>query len=169
MIPLLILAAAFLPMAFEARLSARHEKALRAEGGFEPRDDVYRWMQVVYPAAFLTMAAEAAVRHATIDRWFAIGVVIFVLGKAIKYWAIATLGSRWCFRVLVPPASSLITDGPYRLLRHPNYVGVMGELAGIGLAGHALVAGTLSVIAFAVLLILRIRVEERALAQAARR
>src|SRR5262245_47763613 len=153
-------------MAFEARLSARHERALRAAGAIEPADDVYHWMQIVYPAAFLAMAIEAMVRRADVNHVFVLGTGVFILGKAIKYWAIATLGSRWSFRVLVPPASSLITHGPYRYLRHPNYVGVIGELAGLAIAARATVSGAISVVLFAVLIALRIRVEERALARA---
>ena len=150
-------------MAVEARLSARHERALRSAGAIEPADDVYRWMQIAYPAAFLTMAFEAARRGVGFDHLFALGIAVFVLGKAIKYWAVATLGSRWTFRVLVPPSSSLITHGPYRYLRHPNYVGVIGELVGLALAARATVSGAISVGLFAVLIARRIRVEERAL------
>jgi methyltransferase len=162
-VALLVLVLAFLPMAFEARLSARHERALRSAGAIEPADDVYRWMQIVYPAAFLIMAVEAMVRRADLNQVFAFGIAVFILGKGIKYWAIATLGSRWSFRVLVPPSSSLIAHGPYRYVRHPNYVGVIGELAGLALAARATVFGTIAVVLFAGLIALRIRVEERAL------
>ena len=165
-VALIVLALAFLPMAFEARLSTRHERALRAAGAIEPPDDVYRWMQIVYPAAFLTMAVEAMLRRADLNQMFVLGIAVFMLGKAIKYWAVATLGSRWTFRVLVPPSSSLITKGPYRYLRHPNYVGVIGELAGLALAAGAIVSGAISVVLFAMLIALRIRVEERALGRA---
>ncbi len=165
-VALIVLVLAFLPMAFEASLSARHERALRAAGAIEPADDVYRWMQIVYPAAFLTMAVEAMARRADLNPVFLLGIGVFILGKSIKYWAIATLGSRWTFRVLVPPSSSLITHGPYRYLRHPNYVGVIGELAGLALAARATVSGTISVLLFVLLIALRVRVEERALGRA---
>jgi methyltransferase len=163
MIALLVLALAFVPMAFEARLAARHDRALRAAGAVEPRDDVYPWMQIAYPAAFLIMAGEAAARHVAIDRAFAFGIAVFIAAKAIKYWAIATLGPRWTFRVLVPPSSSVVRHGPYKYIRHPNYLGVLGELAGLALVAHAFVSGTVSVALFAGLLVRRIRVEERAL------
>jgi methyltransferase len=88
---------------------------------------------------------------------------VFVLAKAVKYWAIATLGPRWTFRVLVPPRSTLVTGGPYRVMRHPNYLGVIGELAGFALMAHAAAAGTASVLMFAWLIARRIGVEERAL------
>jgi methyltransferase len=150
-------------MGLEARLSARHERALRAAGAFEPPDDVYHWMRIVYPATFLTMAIEAALRRAEVNDVFALGIVVFLLAKAIKYWAIATLGARWTFRVLVPPSSLPTTRGPYRFMRHPNYLGVIGELVGVALMARAAVTGTLSVAAFAMLLARRIQVEERAL------
>ena len=153
-------------MAFEARLASRHDRALRQAGAFEPPDDVYRWMQIVYPATFLSMAAEAAIRRVEVDQVFAAGIVVFLLGKAMKYWAIATLGPRWTFRVLVPPSSMLVTDGPYRYIRHPNYVGVVGEIAGLALVARAAISGPLSIVSFAVLIALRIRVEERTLDQA---
>ena len=165
-VPVFVLILAFLPMAFEARLSSRHERALRAAGAIEPADDVYSWMQIAYPAAFLSMAIEAAIRHVDVNQVFALGIVVFVLAKAIKYWAIATLGPRWTFRVLVPPSSSLVTRGPYRYMRHPNYLGVIGELVGLALAARATMSGPVSVVLFAALIVLRIRIEERALEKA---
>jgi len=93
------------------------------------------------------------------------GAVVFAAAKAIKYWAIATLGDRWTFKVLVLPGAPLVTGGPYRWLRHPNYVGVVGELVGAALMAYAPLAGAVSVLLFGVLLIARIRVEERALMQ----
>ena len=80
-----------------------------------------------------------------------------------RYWAIATLGDRWTFRVLVPPGSSRTLGGPYRVLRHPNYIGVAGELVGFALLAGAPIAGALACAGFGALLFARIRVEERAL------
>jgi methyltransferase len=166
MFPLFVflLALAFLPMALEARLAARHDRALRSAGAAEPKDDVFPLMQLGYPAAFLAMAFEAWARRAQPGRVFIAGTVVFALAKTIKYWAIATLGERWTFRVLVPPDSSRIASGPYRFMRHPNYLGVMGELAGMALMARAPIAGTLSIVIFGMLIAGRIQVEERALA-----
>jgi methyltransferase len=162
-VALIVLALAFIPMAFEARLAAEHDRTLRAAGAFEPKDDVFPVMQVVYPSAFLAMALEAVLRHAGVDAIFVAGVAVFAAAKAVKYWAIATLGPRWTFRVLVPPRSSLVQHGPYRFMRHPNYLGVMGELTGMALMAHAVIAGPVAVVLFAALIAARIRVEERAL------
>ena len=151
------------PMALEARLSARHDRALRAAGAAEPPGDVYRIMQVAYPACFVAMAAEAWWRGAQPNGTFAAGVVLFTAAKLLKYWAIATLGSRWTFRVLVPPHSTRVTAGPYRFLDHPNYVAVAAELAGMGLMAQAPVSAAVSIAGFGGLMLARIRVEDRAL------
>ena len=162
-VALIVLALAFLPMAFEARLAARHDRALRAAGASEPKDDVFPVMQVVYPTAFLAMALEAFLRGARVDAVFAAGAVVFAAAKTIKYWAIATLGPRWTFRVLVPPGSSLISGGPYRFMRHPNYLGVFGELVGTALMTGALIAGPIATLLFTSLMFRRSVVEHRAL------
>ena len=153
----------FAAMIAEANLAARHDRALRAAGAVEPRDDVYPVMQIVYPASFLAMLGEGYWRGAEPGAIFALGAAVFVAAKALKYWAIATLGARWTFRVLVPPGSSRILRGPYRWFTHPNYIGVMGELIGLAIAMRSVVAGSIAVVGFAVILMRRIAVEERAL------
>ncbi len=163
MIPLILLLAAFVPMLAEARLSARHDRVLRSTGAVEPPDDVLRWMRVAYPACFLAIVAEGWVRGSGVGPAFAAGLVLFALAKGLKYWAIATLGRRWTFRVLVPPQSRPVTGGPYRFLRHPNYAAVAGELVAMALMARAPVAGVASIAGFGALMMLRIRVEEREL------
>jgi methyltransferase len=162
-LPLILLAVAFVPMLLEARVAAAHDRALRAEGAAEPAGDVYRLMQIAYPACFLLMAAESWWRGAAPGRTFAGGLIIFMLAKALKYWAIGTLGTRWTFRVLVPPGSTCVTGGPYRVMRHPNYVAVVGELLGMAVMAQAPLTGVASLAGFGVLILARIRVEERAL------
>lgn len=162
MIPLAVLLV-FGPMVAEALLAAHHDRALRAAGAVEPPGDVYRIMQVAYPAGFLLMIAEGAMRPAAPDALFWIGAAIFAAAKALKYWAIATLGPRWTFRVLVPPQSQRIRRGPYRWLAHPNYLGVAGELLGVALAMRAVVTGPIAVAGFCLLMLRRVAIEEKAL------
>jgi methyltransferase len=154
---------AFVPMIGEARRSRRHDRALRALGAIEPPGDVYQVMQIAYPGCFVAIAGEAWLRATPLGPSFIAGVCLFALAKGLKYWAIATLGPRWTFRVLVPPGQPLIAGGPYRLMRHPNYAGVAGEIVGAALMGAAPMAGVASLLVFGGLMLARIRVEERAL------
>jgi methyltransferase len=150
-------------MAAETALSFRHARVLLAAGAVEPRDDVYGWMSMTYPACFVAMIAEGVWRGVGPDRWLIVGAVTLALAKAVKYWAIWSLGPRWTFRVLVPPSAPLVTRGPYRFLRHPNYVAVMGEILGVALLCKAILTGSVSLLGFGALLQRRVAVEERAL------
>ena len=154
----------FVSMIAEAVRAGHNDRALRLAGAVEPRDDVYRVMQIAYPACFLAMLAEGVMRSSGTGPAFWIGAAVFAAGKALKYWAIATLGPRWTFRVLVPPGGERIRRGPYRWLSHPNYLGVAGELLGVAIAMRAFVAGPVAVIGFCLLMRRRIVVEEKALA-----
>ena len=150
-------------MLVEARRAAANERAQRARGGVEPSGDVYALMQVIYPASFLLMLAEGAWRGMPTLPIFIAGVAIFGATKALKWWAIVSLGPFWTFRVIVVPGSRRIVSGPYRFVPHPNYVAVVGEFIGVGLMTGAAVSGPLALLAFAALLVKRIAIEERAL------
>lgn len=165
---LLVLATVVTLMALETRRSRRQERMLRRRGAIEPPDDVYPVMQVLYPLAFLVPAMEGWVtaRHSA---WMlAAGIVVFGAAKALKYWTIAALGDRWSFRVLVLPGAPLVTHGPYRFARHPNYIAVAGEIAGAALLFGAPWGGAAFTILFGAVMRTRIRVEERALEAATR-
>lgn len=153
----------FVPMLFETMLSRRNEAALRARGAIEPRDDVYPWMQITYPTGFLAMVGECVLRQPPADAVLFVGCAIFVLGKALKYAAIAALGPLWSFKVLVIRGAPLVETGPYRWLRHPNYVGIVGELIGAALMAGSPIAGVIAFVTFGGIMLARIRVEERAL------
>lgn len=152
----------FVPMLFEARLAAGNEQIQRGRGGVEPQGDVYRYMQVAYPGVFVAMLVESVMRPSFHLMWLVTGLLVFVLGKGLKYWAIGTLGPHWTFRVIVVPGSTPVTSGPYRMFSHPNYVGVTGELLGVALMTEALTMGPLGVVLFVALMVRRVAVENRA-------
>jgi methyltransferase len=156
-------AVVFGSMIIEARRAARNERAQRARGGVEPPGDVYRLMRFVYPGAFLAMFAEGAARGTPPPGVVLGGALVFAASKVLKWWAIFSLGSCWTFRVIVVPGGALVARGPYRWLRHPNYVGVLGELAGVAAVAGAPLCGVVATGVFAALLVKRIAVEERAL------
>lgn len=157
------LAAVLLMMGAELIVSRRHEARLRALGAWEPADDVYATMRWAYPGAFVAMALEGAAAGTEPGATTVVGVVVFAASKLLKLWAIAALGPRWTFRVLVLPAAPLVAHGPYAFVRHPNYIAVVGELLGMALLVGARVTGPLTTVLFSLLLRRRIGVENRAL------
>lgn len=150
-------------MAIEARRAALNERAQRERGGIEPAGDVYNLMRIAYPLAFGAMFVEGMAREWPAPTVVAAGAAIFAVAKALKWWAIMTLGPRWTFRVIVVPGVALVRRGPYRFFRHPNYVGVVGELVGTAVVTGASVAGPVATVLFGALILKRIAVEERAL------
>lgn len=159
----LALVAVALLMLGEMALSVHNERALRARGAVEPAGDVYGTMRWAYPMAFVAMVGEGALAGPAPPAILAAGLATFGASKALKLWAISTLGVRWTFRVLVPPGAPLVERGPYAWLRHPNYVAVLGELAGVALLVWAPVTGVAALVGFGLLIRRRVAVEDRAL------
>ena len=153
-------------MLAELTRSRRNERELRRRGAFEPQGDVYRALALVYPLMFVAMAVEGTFFGSGADWLLIAGFTIFVAAKALKLWAIAALGLRWSYRVLVLPEAPLVTTGPYAHLRHPNYLAVFGEIAGFAMMVDAVWTGVGSLLLFGVLVRRRIAIEENALAVA---
>lgn len=162
-IALLTLLAVLLMMGGELILSAFNESRLRARGAIEPGGDVIAAMRWAYPGTFVAMAIEGALTGPAPATILVGGLVLFGLAKALKMWAIASLGPRWSYRVLVLPGEPLVQSGPYRFIAHPNYLAVVGEIAGVAATVWAPITGTLGIILFGWLMTKRIRVEDRAL------
>jgi len=165
------LSAVLVMMLAELARSRRNERELRRRGAIEPEGDVYRALAFAYPLMFVAMAIEGTFFGSSDDRLLIGGLAIFVAAKALKVWAIATLGLRWSYRVLVLPESPLVTTGPYAHVRHPNYLAVFGEIGGFAMMVDAVWTGVGSLLLFGVLVRRRIAIEENALetAQGSRR
>jgi methyltransferase len=155
--------AVLLVMAGESVLSGVNARFLRHRGAIEAEGDVFRAMRWAYPGAFIAMAIEGALIGPAPQYVLLSGLAVFGFAKALKAWAIAALGPRWTFRVLVLKDAPLVTTGPYRLINHPNYVAVIAELIGVAMIVRAPITGVLAVIGFGSLIRKRIRIEDRAL------
>lgn len=152
-----------LAMVVETIRSTRNTAALKSYGATTVHDPVWPVMASVYPAAFAAMFVESVVRGTPSRDQFIVGMLLLSLAKALKYYAIRSLGVRWSFRVMVIPDEPLVAEGPYRWLRHPNYVAVIGELLAAGVMFAAPVACVVCTLAFGEIIRRRIQVEERAL------
>lgn len=162
-IALITILASLLIMGGEAILSAFNEKQLRARGAVEPAGDVISLMRVAYPGAFIAMGIEGALTGPAPRDILMFGLALFGLAKALKVWAISSLGSKWSYRVLVVPGDPLVKTGPYQFISHPNYLAVVGEIVSVAAIVWAPIAGTLSALGFGALMIARIRIEDQAL------
>ncbi len=151
----------------EMLITRRNAARLLARGGRAEGDAHFPWMVILHAGLLIAAPLEAVV----FDRpflpalgWPMFGVVIMTMG--LRYWAITTLGDRWTTRVFVVPGEPPVTGGPYRYLRHPNYLAVILEVAALPLIHTAWWTATVVSLGNAWVLWTRIRVEETALEQA---
>jgi methyltransferase len=149
----------------ELRIAERHRRSLLARGGVEAGVGHYPWMVALHTAFLIACPLEVWL----LDRPFIPGLaaamlVLLALAVALRWWVIATLGERWTTRILFLPGASPITGGPYRFLRHPNYLAVAAEIAALPLVHTAWVTALVFSALDAWLLRVRIRAEEAALA-----
>lgn len=148
----------------ELRLSRRNEAAILTHGGREYGADHFGWMKALHMAWFVAMLAEVFLLDRPFIPWLAaVAFILLIIGQALRYAAILTLGPRWTVRVMTVPAEPPITRGIYRHVRHPNYLGVILEIVAVPLLHTAYLTALMFTLTNAALLAVRIRTEEHAL------
>jgi methyltransferase len=149
----------------ELAVARRHTRALLAAGGREHGRGHYPFMVALHAALLAGCLLEPLVAGRTFrPTRFAAGAAIVAAAEALRWWTIATLGDRWTTRVIVLPGRPLVTGGPFRFLRHPNYLAVALEVAALPLSvGAWITAVAASLVNGWLLLAVRIPCEERAL------
>ena len=148
----------------ELVLSKRNAARAFARGGVETGQRHYRFMVVFHTLFLVACVAEVfLLRRGFPGAWGWAALAGAVLAQGLRYWAIATLGDRWNSRIIVVPGLAPVTGGPYRFLRHPNYVAVVLELACVPLIHGAWWTALVFSVGNAALLYVRIRAEEAAL------
>lgn len=149
---------------FELWLSKRNAERAFAKGAVEAGQGHFGAMKLLHTLFLFACLGEVW----GLDRAFpgALGwaaLAAAVASQGLRYWAITTLGDRWNTRIIVLPEVPPVTGGPYRFVRHPNYVAVILELAAVPLIHGAWLTAAVFSVANAVLLRVRIRAEEAAM------
>ena len=161
-----LLALVALERGVELVLSSRNGRLARTRGAVETGQGHYPVMSVFHGAFLVACALEVVL----LDRpfpgvvgWIAFAVVL--AAQALRYWAVATLGWRWNTRIVVVPGAAPVTGGPYRFVRHPNYVAIIAEMLALPLVHGAWLTALVFSLGNAWLLRVRIRAEEQALGE----
>jgi methyltransferase len=154
---------------FELRVAKRHEAWARQRGGVERGAGHYPVMVALHTAFLICCAAEVFAFDRPFLPWLGWPALVLVLAShGLRWWCIAALGNQWNTRVIVVPGLPLVTArGPYRWLRHPNYLAVVAEIAFLPLVHTAWATAVAFTVANLVLLRHRVRVEEAALEELA--
>ena len=152
----------------ELAVSARHANGLLRRGGAEYGFGHFPVMVALHTGLIAGCVLEPLLAHRAFIPALGWPMLVVTVGaNGLRWWCIATLGSRWTARVIVLPGAPLVRSGPYRWFAHPNYVAVIVEGAALPLTGSAWITACAFTAANAVLLTVRIRCEVAALAAAA--
>lgn len=149
----------------ELVLSQRHAALSLRSGGEESGQGHFPAMVALHTMLLVGCWLEPIALHRAFIP--ALGWPMFalvLLANALRWWCIATLGSRWSARVIVMPGMPLVRTGPYRYFRHPNYAAVIVEGAALPLMGSAWITACAFTVLNAALLTVRVRCETKALA-----
>lgn len=157
-VALAILSLVTLERGAELVLAQRNTAALLARGGHEAGAGHYPPVVALHAAWLAGLWLLAPGRPVS---WPFL--LIFLALQPARAWVLATLGRRWTTRIVVVPGERLVSAGPYRFLRHPNYAIVVGEIATLPLAFGLVWYALLFSLANAGILWLRIRAEDEAL------
>jgi len=155
-----ILAAVVAQRLVELAWARRNTKRLKARGAVEVGARHYPLIVLLH-VTWLSAIALFLPRPAVI---YAVPLALFLLLQLVRIWILVTLGPYFTTRIITLPGAALVRTGPYRFVRHPNYVVVAGEILSLPLVfGEPLVALVFTLLN-AAMLYWRIRVEEAALA-----
>ena len=158
---LVLLAVAGLGRLMELRISRRNQKNLEKQGVRKIAEPHFRWMVFTHGAVLVCAAAEVLLLHRLLIPALAITMAcLFIFANVLRWWVIRTLAGHWNVEVMASSRVGVITSGPYRWIRHPNYVAVVIELFSLPMIHTAWITAVVGTLADLEILRRRLRVED---------
>jgi methyltransferase len=148
----------------ELQISRRHQREMVAHGAAKVNDPRFRWMVLLHTGVLVGAAVEVVFRHRPfIPVLAAVCFVIFLAANVVRWWVIRTLGEHWNVQIMNSTGLGVITTGPFRYVRHPNYAAVFVEMLVLPLIHTAWITAIAGSLAHIVVLSQRLSTEERVL------
>jgi len=151
----------------ELVLARRNERRARARGAVERGRGHYPFIVALHTLWLVSTLVEGILRGPELPVLWPVPLALFLLVQPLRYWALFSLGESWNTKILVVPGARPVRRGPYRYLNHPNYVVVVVEILSFPLIFGAWVTALVFTVLNAAVLYVRIREENRALAEVA--
>jgi methyltransferase len=145
----------------ELKISRRNQRKLEKQGVEKIHEPHFRWMVLVHGGILVGAALEVTLLHRPLIPALAISMgVLFILANVLRWWVIRTLAGYWNVEVMASPRVGVVTSGPYRWVRHPNYVAVVAELFSLPMIHTAWITALIGTFADLEILRRRLRVED---------
>lgn len=150
----------------ELSIAKSNEKWMKRMGGIEKGEKHYKWFILLHSSFFISIIVETSLKNHVLTEVNYMLLFIFLAAQAGRVWCMLSLGKFWNTKVIVLPGVALIKKGPYKYVKHPNYIIVAVELFVIALLVGAQLTAFLFPILHLFLLKVRIPSEEKALTRA---
>jgi methyltransferase len=148
----------------ELRISKRHQQQIVADGGSKVTDPKFLWMVLLHTLVLIGAAVEVVFLHRPFIPYLAaISFVLFIVANIIRWWVIRTLGEHWNVQVMDSTKLGVVTTGPFRYVRHPNYAAVFLEMFFLPLIHTAWITAIAGSLAHVLVLSQRLATEEKVL------
>lgn len=147
----------------ELGVANRNERWIRSQGAIEVGASHYKWMVLMHTAFFVSLLVEVLFFNRPLSPFWGWLLAIFLLMQVLRVWCLSSLGKFWNTKILILPGANVQKKGPYRWVRHPNYVIVTTELIVLPLLFSAYYTAVLFLLLNLWMLSVRIPAEERAL------
>ncbi|WP_188453903.1 isoprenylcysteine carboxyl methyltransferase family protein [Virgibacillus oceani] len=150
----------------ELIIAKRNEQWMKDRGGIEKGEKHYKWFVILHIMFFLSIVFEVQTQTDSDRQLNYFLFSIFLAAQLGRVWCIQTLGKFWNTKIIVLPGVSIIKKGPYKYIKHPNYLIVLVELFVIPLIYGAYITAVLFPLLHLGLLRIRVPREEKALTKA---
>jgi methyltransferase len=145
----------------ELWISRRHQRHLESRGAERVSEPKFWWMATLHTTVLIGAAIEVVwMKRPFYPGLAGIAFVVFLLANAVRWWVIYTLGDHWNVKVMDSTRLGVVTSGPFRFVRHPNYAAVFAEMLALPLIHSAWITAILGSIAHAIVLAQRLSTEE---------
>jgi methyltransferase len=145
----------------ELGISRRNQRQLEKQGVRKIPEPHFRWMVLLHGGVLVCAGAEVLLLHRPLIFALAIPMaVLFVLANLLRWWVIRTLAGHWNVEVMESSRVGVVSSGPYRWVRHPNYVAVVVEIFSLPMIHTAWITAILGTLGDLEILRRRIKVED---------
>lgn len=150
----------------ELFIARRNETWMKLRGAIEVGKGHYKFIVLIHCLFFVSLILEITYFQKEVANNWIYLFIIFLCLQGLRFWSLFSLGRFWNTKIIILPNNELISKGPYKYVRHPNYIVVTLELLIIPLMFDAIITACLFTILNAIALSIRIPIEEKALMKA---
>ena len=149
---------------FELRVSRRHQQQMIAAGATKVNEPQFRWIVIVHTAVLIGAALEVVLlRRPFLPLLAGSMLFLFLAANGVRLWVVRTMGKLWNVQVMNSTGLGVVTSGPFRFVRHPNYSAVFVEMFSLPLIHTAWITALVACIGYALAISRRLVLEENVL------